>query len=124
MTSGWPGGFGDIQVIASAEGFGPAWTGLAEIKGEIELRLVPDDIPIEGRLLTLEGRPIAGITVRTLTVEDPATSQTVFGIPSGFFQSATYRRRRSVPAWRESAADAGRCWASPAQESHATQFKW
>ena len=89
MTSGWPGGFGDVQVLASAEGLGPAWTGLAEIKGEIELRLTPDDIPIEGRLLTLEGRPIAGITVRTLQVEDASGGQTVFGAPSGFFQSAT-----------------------------------
>ena len=81
MTSGWPGGFGDIQVIASSEGFGPAWTGLADIKGEIELRLVPDDIPIEGRLLTLEGRPIAGITVKTQRVEDPSTSQKRFRHP-------------------------------------------
>ncbi len=88
MTSGWPGGFGDIQVIASAEGLGPAWTSLIEIKGEIELRLVPDDIPIEGRLLTLEGRPLAGIAVRTQMVEDASRSQTTFGIPSGFFQSA------------------------------------
>ena len=97
MTSGWPGGFGDIQVIASAEGFGPAWTGLADIKGEIELRLVPDDIPIEGRLLTLEGRPIAGITVKTQRVEDPSSSQRVFGIPSGFFQSATTDADGQVP---------------------------
>jgi RNA polymerase sigma factor (sigma-70 family) len=88
MTSGWPGGFGDIQIIASAEGFGPAWTGLAEIKGKIELRLVPDDIPVEGRLLTLEGRPIAGITVKTLLVEDPSLSPDAFGAPSGFFQSS------------------------------------
>jgi RNA polymerase sigma factor (sigma-70 family) len=89
MTSGWPGGFGDIKVLASADGLGPAWTDLVGIKGEIELRLVPDDIPIEGRLLTLEGRPIAGITVKTQKVDDPGASQTVFGIPSGFFQSAT-----------------------------------
>jgi RNA polymerase sigma factor (sigma-70 family) len=89
MTSGWPGGFGDIQVIASAESFGTAWTGLADIKGEIELRLVPDDIPIEGRLLTLEGRPISGITVKTQQVQDPSNSQKVFGSPTGFFQSAT-----------------------------------
>ncbi len=88
MTSGWPGGFGDIQVIASAEGLGPAWTSLIEIKGKIELRLVPDDIPIEGRLLTLEGHPLAGIAVRTQMVEDASRSQTTFGIPSGFFQSA------------------------------------
>ena len=89
MTSGWPDGFGNIQVIASAEGCGPAWTGLAGIKDEIELRLVPDDIPIEGKLLTLEGRPIAGITVRTQMVEDASNPQEVYGIPSGFFQSAT-----------------------------------
>ena len=70
MTSGWPDGFGNIQVIASAEGLGPAWTSLAQIKGDIELRLVPDDIPVEGKLLTLEGRPLAGITVRAQMVED------------------------------------------------------
>ncbi len=88
MTSGWPDGFGNIQVIASADGFGPAWTALAAINGEIELKLTPDDIPIEGRLLTLEGRPIAGIKVKTLMVEDASRSPTVFGSPSGFFQSA------------------------------------
>jgi hypothetical protein len=87
MTSGWADGFGDIQVIASADGFGPAWTSLAAIKGEIELRLTPDDIPIDGRLLTLEGRPIGGVTVKTQMVEDASRSQTVFGVPSGFFQS-------------------------------------
>ncbi len=89
MTSGWPDGFGDIQVLASADGFGPAWTPLAAIKSEIELRLVPDDIPIEGRLLTLEGFPIVGATVKTQMVEDAARSQTTFGAPSGFFQSPT-----------------------------------
>ncbi len=89
MTSGWPGGFGNIQVLASADGLGPDWTGLAEIKGEIELRLVPDDIPIEGRVLSLEGRPIADVTVSTGAVEDAARPQWAFGIPSGFFQSAT-----------------------------------
>jgi RNA polymerase sigma factor (sigma-70 family) len=88
MTSGWPDGFGNIQVIASADGFGPAWTDLAAIKGEIDLRLTPDDIPIEGRLLTLEGRPIGGITVKTQMVEDSSRSQYVFGAPSGFFQPA------------------------------------
>ena len=89
MTSGWPDGFGAIQVLASAEGFGPAWTDLAGIKNEIDLRLVPDDIPIEGRLLTLEGHPIAGVTVKTTKVDDAARSQYTFGAPSGFFQSAT-----------------------------------
>ncbi len=89
MTSGWPDGFGDIQILASADGFGPAWTPLAAIKTEIELRLVPDDIPIEGRLLTLEGHPIVGATVKTQMVEDAARSKTTFGAPSGFFQSAT-----------------------------------
>ncbi len=88
MTSGWPDGFGDIQVLASADGLGPAWTALAAIKSEIELRLVPDDIPIEGRLLTLEGHPIVGASVKTQMVEDAGRSQMTFGAPSGFFQSA------------------------------------
>jgi hypothetical protein len=53
------------------------------------LRLVRDDVPIEGRLFNLEGRPIAGLEVRTLHVEDPSNPQPIYGAPSGFFQAAT-----------------------------------
>ncbi len=88
MTSGMPDGFGAIHLVATAEGFGPSWTGLAEAKGDVELRLVRDDVPIEGRLINLEGRPLAGIEVRTLMVEDPSNPESLFGAPSGYFQAA------------------------------------
>jgi Carboxypeptidase regulatory-like domain len=89
MSSGMPDGFGAIHIVATAEGFGPSWTGLAGAKGDVELRLVKDDVPIEGRLVNLEGRPVAGIEVRTLMVEDPSNPEFIFGAPSGYFQAAT-----------------------------------
>jgi hypothetical protein len=70
MTSGMPDGFGAIHVVATAEGFGPSWTGLAGAKGDVELRLIKDDVPIDGRLVSLEGRPLAGIRVRSETGPD------------------------------------------------------
>jgi RNA polymerase sigma factor (sigma-70 family) len=54
------------QWMAVAEGFGPA---LAEVKpppagAELTLRLVKDDVPIAGRIVNLEGKPVRGATVR------------------------------------------------------------
>src|SRR5262249_51298658 len=89
MTSGWPGGFGAIQIVATSDGFGPSWTDLAGVKGDVELRLARDDVPIEGRVVSLEGRPLPGIEVRTLRVEDSANPMDLYGIPSGFLHSAT-----------------------------------
>jgi RNA polymerase sigma factor (sigma-70 family) len=53
-------------VVAMAPGFGPAWASIATINEakDLTLRLVGDDVPIIGRVLDLEGRPIAGVTVR------------------------------------------------------------
>ncbi len=53
-------------VAALAPGFGPAWAsigGINEAK-DVTLRLVRDDVPIVGRVVDLEGRPIAGVTIR------------------------------------------------------------
>ncbi len=89
MTSGWPGGFGAIQLVATAEGFGPSWIDLVGAKGEVELRLIRDDVPIEGRLINLEGRPLPGIEVRTLRVEDSVNPMHLYGAPTGYLRSAT-----------------------------------
>jgi RNA polymerase sigma factor (sigma-70 family) len=88
MTSGWPGGFGAIQLVVTADGLGPTWIDLVGAKGEVELRLIRDDVPIEGRLIGLEGRPLLGIEVRTLRVEDSANPMHIYGAPSGYFRSA------------------------------------
>jgi hypothetical protein len=66
-----------IQVIAEAEGFGPAWSdeGEGTSGGPVVLRLARDDVPIEGTIADLEGRPVAGAKVRPTML--------AAGIPNG-----------------------------------------
>jgi RNA polymerase sigma factor (sigma-70 family) len=52
-----------FQIVAAAKGYGPAWAWLADVKGELTLRLAKDDVPIEGRVVDLQGRPVAGASV-------------------------------------------------------------
>src|SRR5262249_32282005 len=50
---------------------GPDWVDLGPRRpdGEVTLRLVKDDVPITGRVLDLEGRPVAGAFVGVAWVE-------------------------------------------------------
>jgi RNA polymerase sigma factor (sigma-70 family) len=58
---------GKATLAVTAKGLGPDWIELkAEGKDNLTLRLVKDDIPIEGRVLDLEGRPVAGVRVRVV----------------------------------------------------------
>ncbi len=80
------------KVLAKAEGFGPAWAlaasfepsgkmakrlplypSLGDRRGELvadqTLRLVADDVPIEGRIVTIEGDPVAGARVRVMAID-------------------------------------------------------
>ncbi|HLJ98161.1 MAG TPA: sigma-70 family RNA polymerase sigma factor [Gemmataceae bacterium] len=61
-----------VAVLAVAEGYGPAWRPAvaAEETGEQVLRLAKDDVPIQGRVLDLQGKPIAGVRIQ---VEDLST---------------------------------------------------
>jgi hypothetical protein len=53
--------------VATAQGYGPAWSGIGTFaRGAVTLRLIKDDIPIRGRILDLQGKPVAGATVRLL----------------------------------------------------------
>ncbi len=47
-------------------GFAPAWVEAGDMvkRGETALRLVRDDVPVRGRVLDSQGRPVAGVTVR------------------------------------------------------------
>ena len=49
----------------SPRGFGPDWVklDLDSAGKELTLRLRRDDVPIEGRILNLEGKPVRGLTV-------------------------------------------------------------
>ena len=54
----------DSQIVATAAGFGPDWAVASPAGNEsLVLRLVSDDVPIRGRLIDLEGRPVAGARV-------------------------------------------------------------
>src|SRR5262249_25005781 len=52
--------------------------------GDVELRLVSDDVPIRGRVLDMQGRPVAGVTVQVQTIDEPTAgnldSQLEFGL--------------------------------------------
>ena len=58
-------------LAAFAEGYGPAWTDELKIGDPdgLVLRLLTDDIPIDGRLIDHEGHPVSGVTVRVLQVD-------------------------------------------------------
>jgi hypothetical protein len=59
-------------LVASARGFGPDWVDLTNLvpkDRDIRLRLVRDDVPINGRLLNLEGRGIAGAEIQIRRME-------------------------------------------------------
>ncbi len=57
-------------VAALAPGFGPAWTSFTTTNEarDLTLKLVKDDVPIVGRVVDFEGRPVPGVTVRPVGV--------------------------------------------------------
>ncbi len=55
---------GKTTLAATADGFGPDWVEVTtNHKDAITLRLVKDDMPIRGRVLDLEGKPVANVRV-------------------------------------------------------------
>ena len=76
-TSSWNKGAGEVtseggpgwhkaKIAAAAPGFAPAWVEAGDLikTGEATLRLVRDDVPIRGRVLDSQGRPVSGVVVR------------------------------------------------------------
>lgn len=55
------------SLVAVAPGSAPGWVSLAGPPGEKTIRFA-EDLPIRGRLLDLEGKPVGGATVRLLSV--------------------------------------------------------
>jgi RNA polymerase sigma factor (sigma-70 family) len=52
-------------VVAMAEGYGPAVSlhAASESAADLTLQLAKDDVPVRGRILDLEGKPIASVTI-------------------------------------------------------------
>ena len=59
-------GWHKAQIAVAAPGFAPAWVEAGDMvkRGEMALRLVRDDVPVRGRVLDSQGRPVAGVVVR------------------------------------------------------------
>ncbi len=58
------GPFAEITVLATAPGLGPDWMAISKpSEGELTLQLVRDDVPIMGRILDLQGKPVAGARI-------------------------------------------------------------
>ena len=59
-------------IAAIAPGFGPDWAAIApkSAGAEITLRLRRDDVPIEGRVIGLEGRPVPDLAVTVATIAE------------------------------------------------------
>jgi len=82
-------------IAALVPGFGPGWNRL-DVRGhehDLSLRLRRDDIPIEGRIMSLEGRPVAGATVHVSALAE---------VPDGFLNRLRDNAGNMNPAlWSE-----------------------
>ncbi len=60
-------------IAAFANGFGPAWKPISTLarRDDVLLQLVADDVPVTGRVLDLEGQPIAGVKVSVRRLRAP-----------------------------------------------------
>src|SRR5206468_3624216 len=59
------------KIVAVADGAGPDWADAAAVAkgGEATLRLAKDDVAIAGRVLDLEGQPVAAAAVQVAYLE-------------------------------------------------------
>ena len=57
-----------VRVVVTAEGSGPALTDLPAGDGMKLVRLARDDVPIRGRVLDIQGGPVAGASVQLVGI--------------------------------------------------------
>ncbi len=58
-------------ILARAPGLAFGLANPDVTSGELELRLARDDVPISGRIIDLQGRPVSGATVKVVSVRVP-----------------------------------------------------
>ncbi len=65
--------FSFLPVVAVAKGYGPDWTLVGKRPdGELTLRLVKNDVTINGRILDLQGKAVAGAKIQVVRLETTA----------------------------------------------------
>ncbi len=91
-------------VVAVADGYGPDWHHLGEgpLPQELGFRLVKDTVPLAGRILDLEGRPIAGVRVRVRSMAAAAS-----GLEEWIAKARNNPARISDDAWTRMDREAG-----------------
>ncbi len=58
------GPFAGFTVVATAAGLGPDWAEMRKPpEDEVSLQLVDDTVPIDGRIVDLQGKPVAGAKI-------------------------------------------------------------
>jgi protocatechuate 3,4-dioxygenase beta subunit len=89
------------QIAAEAPGYGPAWVGAGSLLkgGEATLRLVRDDVPIRGRVVDPQGRPIAGVTVYAREILELAERARDTSLAAGEVDHGQVVARYEGPAW-------------------------
>ncbi len=62
-----------VRVIALADGYAPGGSDSLDPDSdrEVTIRLARDDVPVDGRLVDLEGRPVAGAAVHVVSIDGP-----------------------------------------------------
>jgi RNA polymerase sigma factor (sigma-70 family) len=57
-------------IVATADGLAPDWVKVEGRKPDqpVKLKLHKDDLPVTGRIMNLEGKPVAGVTVEVVRV--------------------------------------------------------
>ncbi|MHC5541348.1 sigma-70 family RNA polymerase sigma factor, partial [Singulisphaera rosea] len=66
-----------VRVVATAPGFGFGWDepgSRSDALKDMTIRIVDDDHPLEGRVVDLEGRPVAGAVIKSERVFVPTSS--------------------------------------------------
>jgi hypothetical protein len=72
----WKGGY----VVARADGFGLGWEPSNKQPGQLAIHLPKDDKPLTGRIVNLEGKPIAGLTARVTEWMGPLEGKDLSGL--------------------------------------------
>jgi RNA polymerase sigma factor (sigma-70 family) len=59
------------HVVVKADGFAFAWRTITKPTGDLAIQLSRDDAPLEGRIVNLEGKPLAGLHVSARSAASP-----------------------------------------------------